>query len=348
MNNHKINSRALNHPLMGSLLAELVPIFDSLGLRYYIIGATARDIVMEIYGEAPGIKKTLIPLLSKEKQAEMHQLIVEAAELRVEANRLLEEASRKIKDIAGLKELSVDDYEYFGNHSYKRKVSAYSIKSFEINALSINAFNYSRKIKKLKDEIRKDSYLTLAECLDDEGLFNTGSFKRLEIDSPKAIKLINQSDIFNAKKTGKMLSRRFIKNAELAEYGEVLIAGVGTLGEGETFCRVVFVNEELKGQLLAGEFIRMNTKQDIPSGYLYAWLNTDYGFRLIRSCQTGTKLCRPIKELLLELPVPKLEKHLMNKIDKIVKDGHTKLFLAITKENQAISLIEKEIDLWQN
>lgn len=54
MNNHKINSRALNHPLMGSLLAELVPIFDSLGLRYYIIGATARDIVMEIYGEAPG------------------------------------------------------------------------------------------------------------------------------------------------------------------------------------------------------------------------------------------------------------------------------------------------------
>src|SRR5699024_1367447 len=52
------------------------------------------------YIEAPGIKKTLIPLLSKEKQAEMHQLIVEAAELRVEANRLLEEASRKIKDIA--------------------------------------------------------------------------------------------------------------------------------------------------------------------------------------------------------------------------------------------------------
>ena len=44
------------------------------------------------YIESPGIKKTLIPILPEETQQKIHNLITDAAQLRVEANKLLKEA----------------------------------------------------------------------------------------------------------------------------------------------------------------------------------------------------------------------------------------------------------------
>ena len=78
--------------------------------------------------------------------------------------------------------------------------------------------------------------------------------------------LINQKDIFDNIIKGKYISKRGVNATSLVEYGEVLIAGVGTLGENETFCRAIFANEDLKGQLISGEFIRMKTWIRIPTG----------------------------------------------------------------------------------
>ena len=73
----------------------------------------------------------------------------------------------------------------------------------------------------------------------------------------------------------------------------------------------------------------------------------DYGFRLIRATQTGTKLCRPIQELLKDIPVPILENSIMERIDSKVKEAHTMIYQALLKENQAIDLVEKEIEEWE-
>ncbi|WMC07953.1 methylation-associated defense system restriction endonuclease subunit S MAD5 [Elizabethkingia anophelis] len=293
------------------------------------------------------LKDIPIPILSEEKQQKIHQLIVDASELRVEANKLLQETETFLKESLDLPKLEKDDYEYFGNHSVGREVSAFVRKSKEISSISINAFNYSKRIEKIVSTIQNKDYLSLDECLNEKKFFSTGSFRRLEVNSTNGIKLLNQSDIFDIHKKGKILSRHFVGNVKLVEYGEVLIAGVGTLGEGETFCRSIFANEELENQLISGEFIRMKTNEQIPSGYLFAWLNSDYGFRLIRSTQTGTKLCRPIPNLLAKIPVPLMDREQMNYIDKHVREAHTDFYKAIVKENQAIALIEKEIDLWQ-
>lgn len=293
------------------------------------------------------VKDIPVPVLPEEKEQQIHQLIVDSANLRVEANKLLKEVKEDLLSQLGFNPLTNEEYEYFGNHVQGRNVSSFKVSSKEISSVSINAFNYSRRIKKLVDKIKSVPHKTLSDCLIEGGYFSTGSFKRLEINSDNGIKLINQSDIFNSRKIGKNLSKRAVGNVKLVEYGEVLIAGVGTLGEGESFCRTIFSNEELENQLVSGEFIRLKTNDEIPSGYLFAWLNTDYGFRLIRSTQSGTKLCRPIPELLKNIPVPILSKEKMLEIDNNVKKAHTDLFLALNKENQAINLIEKEIDAWQ-
>lgn len=299
------------------------------------------------YIEAPGIKKTLIPEFQKNLQKRIHQLIVESTNLKVESNYILDKTIAILKSNAGLRDLNSSDYEYFGNHSDKRETSTFKKSIKDISSLSINAFNYSKKIEKLFSDVKQSDYLTLKDCLDENQFFSTGSFRRLEIESSKSITLLNQSDIFNFRKNGKKLARRYIKKDGLVEYGEILIAGVGTLGEGETFCRTIFANEELTGQLVAGEFIRMKTNKNIPPGYLYCWLSSDYGFRFIRSTQTGTKLCRPIQEILKNIPVPILEKSIMDTIDSMVKDAHTKIYRALLKENEAIVLVEKEIEKWE-
>lgn len=300
------------------------------------------------YIEAPGIKKTLIPNISLSKQELIHNIINESCILRVESNKLLEKAKEDLLLFANLKKLSIVDYNYFGPRAF-REQSYFTKNINDIDSTTINAFNHSNRIEKTIQRIKASTDTqTLNEVLDEKKLFSTGSFPRVEVKSEKSIMLINQSNIFDKIIRGKRISRRKVKVDNLAQYGEILIAGVGTLGESESFCRVIFVNEDIQGQLISGEFIRMNVNENIPAGYLYAWLNTDYGFRLIRSTQTGTKLCRPIQRLLLNMPVPILESEKMNEIHNMVTKAHTLRFQANQKEKLAIQLVENEIEQWQN
>ncbi|MBC9795419.1 nucleotidyl transferase AbiEii/AbiGii toxin family protein [Sinomicrobium weinanense] len=51
---YKISSDNFNHPLLKPILKELTRFFSDKGIRFFVIGATARDIVMEIHNESSG------------------------------------------------------------------------------------------------------------------------------------------------------------------------------------------------------------------------------------------------------------------------------------------------------
>ena len=258
---------------------------------------------------------------------------------------MLTKAELLLKTEANLRELTSEDYDYFGPRNAERKLSCFTVKRKDINTTTINAFNLSERIRKTKDSIVCKTK-PLREVLLGGDTFSTGSFPRVEVKEGFGVMLINQKDIFDNIVKGKYISKRGVKTDNLVEYGEVLIAGVGTLGESETFCRAIFAYEDLVGQLVSGEFIRMKTNDEIPSGYFYAWLASDYGFRFLRNIQAGTKLCRPIPRLVLELPVPILGKETMLKIDSIVKEAHTKRYEANNCERKAIHMVEQEIEMW--
>lgn len=46
---YRLEIEKLGHPLLKALFGELIPIFEKLNIRFYIIGATARDIIMELH-----------------------------------------------------------------------------------------------------------------------------------------------------------------------------------------------------------------------------------------------------------------------------------------------------------
>ena len=302
-------------------------------------GGMIQHIECNFVGEIP------IPNFPEEFQKEVDERIQESAKLREESADELMAAERLLKDKAGLRDLTPDDYDYFGPRSYQRRVNTFSRNIQEIGTISFNAFNHSKRIDSIKGLIAVRTK-TLKEILVGGDTFSTGSFPRIEVKEPHGIMLINQSDIFDTIVKGKHISLRNVSTSNLVEYGEVMIAGVGTLGENETFCRTIFANEDLVGQLVSGEFIRMKTNKNVPSGFLYAWLASDYGFRIIRSIQAGTKLCRPIPKLLLELPVPILPEEDMREIDRMVRDAHTKRHKANRLELEAIKMVEDEIEKW--
>lgn len=51
---YKIDSTKIEHPLLKPLLADLIPFFEEKQIKFFVIGATARDIILEINGQQSG------------------------------------------------------------------------------------------------------------------------------------------------------------------------------------------------------------------------------------------------------------------------------------------------------
>ena len=323
----------------GYLYAYLASRYGHSLLTQGTFGGVIQHIEPEFVANIP------IPVVLDDFQSCVDDNITTASNLREEAAALIADAERKLKKTAGLEDLTVEDYDYFGPRNDQRQVSTNDVSIKEIGTVSFNAFCHSRRINQLRNKIHNP--VRIKDVLIGGDTFSTGSFPRVEVKEGNGVMLINQSDIFDTIVKGKWISKRKVNlDNNLVTYGEVLVAGVGTLGENETFSRALFANEDLVGQLISGEYIRMKCNDKMPSGYLFSWLNSDYGFRLIRSTHSGTKLCRPIPSLFLQIPVPVIEKEKMEEIDLMVRTAFTKRHQANKLEKEAIQMVEDEIDKW--
>ena len=286
-----------------------------------------------------------IPEFPESFQQEVDDLIQESARLREEAADMLEKSKNLLKEKAGLDNLVSEDYDYYGHRSADRKASCFSIKRKDITTTTINAFNLSERIRKTKEKIQS-RYVRLGDVIENGRTFSSTSSSSVEVSPNNGVMFVNQKDIFDNIIKGKWVSKRGFNPANCIQQGEVLVACDGTLGESEFFCHALYAGEELSGKLISSHFMRMRGNGTIPMGYLFAWLDTDYGFRFIRNTQAGTKICHPIQKLFVEIPVPLIDSDSMQKIDRLVREAHTKRYQANCNERKAISMVEKEIESW--
>ena len=287
----------------------------------------------------------LIPSFPESFQKAVDDLIQESARLREEAADMLSEAERLLKTSANLRDLTPEDYDYFGPRGAGRVVSCFVRKRKDITTTTFNAFNLSERIRKTRAAMTCTTR-PLREVLLGGDTFSSCSVPSIEVKPEHGIMFINQKDIFDNIIKGKWVSKRNVSLDKLVEYGEVIVACDGTLGENELFCRALFANEDLQGALISTHFIRMKTNNIVLPGYLFTWLNSDYGFRFIRNCQAGTKLCHPIPIMFLDIPVPIISPDIVNEIDQLVKEAHTKRYEANENERKAIRMVEEEIEKW--
>ncbi|WP_286437685.1 restriction endonuclease subunit S [Bacteroides acidifaciens] len=339
--------RLLPNNILGSGLKAGV-IYAYLASKYgYVLltQGTSSSVIQHI--EPENVETILIPQFPTSFQKEVDDLIQESARLREEAADELALAEKTLKEKAGLRDLTPDDYDYFGQHSASRRPSCFIRKASEVGAVSFNAFNHSERIRNTLSELDSIPTIKIKDAISNEGWVSPGGVNVVELKPGNGVMLINQSDIFDTIVKGKWVPKKDKYSADLLKYGEILIAKIGTLGENETFCRTIFVNEDLCGQLVSSAFYRISTSFQVPTGYLYCWLNSDWGFRQLRSSQFGTKLCYPNIEIMNEYKIPTLLQVDMDEIDRLVKTAHTKRHEANVKELKAISMVESEIEKWK-
>lgn len=292
------------------------------------------------------IKDISVPVFPPAMQEEVHNLIMDSVELRVDGNKLLNDANNLLFTGIGLENELISE---LTKPREKDIRNSFTISSSKISSLTLRGRNYSPRKQKIIEVLKAGNFNNLRDVLSEEPFYG-GRYKRVESYSKNSLELLSQGDIFDLKPKGRQISIKSINNpeSEIILKETILVPGQGTLGENEIFGRAKFAWGYLENKLVAGHAMRFipDTKK-VPSGYLYAVLNSPLWFRLFRNTVYGTNLLGFIVPLINELPIPRLDNYQELEIDEKVKRAYEKLTLSNEKEDQAIELIEKEMESWQ-
>ncbi|MEK6493134.1 restriction endonuclease subunit S [Myroides odoratimimus] len=282
------------------------------------------------YIEAPGIKKTLIPILSEEKKQQIHQLIVEASELKVEANRLLNEAIQIFEQ-----ELN---YGRIADGAQYGKISSKDLLSFHKRLDGQYQLIWKTIKKKYNESISFDKIENVASSI-----FVGGRGKRNYVEN--GIPFLSSSDmmLYNPKRLAKKISSSTngIEQMKVSRK-DILISRSGTVGN------TVIVGDDLNNIVISEHALRLKINSDkISPNYVFAFLKTNMGLKAMEASAFGSVIITLNEDLIGNIDLPILSNELQEVISEKIEEFLSLSDKSVIKENQAIALIEKEIDLWQ-
>lgn len=281
------------------------------------------------YIEAPGIKKTLIPQFSDAFQKEVDELIQESVSLREQATEALEEAHNIIEQ----------NFEI----ARSKKSSCVSVKSIlSSHNKRFEAFYHTSINRSVFDYITTNfEYKPLGELT--ESIFRPGIFKRDYVSN--GITFLGGADILLSipKSDKKLALRQVNKMSELkVKKNWILVTCGGTIGN------TVIIDSQLEKCVVSQHVMRVVPKDNILKGYLYAVLSSKVGNELITMFTTGSVIPQIESHHLELVPIPLLEEEQMKKIDDLVSLYVERIEASKEKEIKAISLVEQEIEKWNN
>lgn len=167
--------------------------------------------------------------------------------------------------------------------------------------------------------------------------------QRTPCDPGWGIPFISQRDAHAIRQIPSWIVRTGIpEHALFSPPDSIVMAGRGTLGEGELFARPIFVTRGLSRYAITQDLLRVVPRAG-ESGRVYAFLSTTVGRRLLRSCAVGTKIMQLRIDLIRELPLPDLDPIRGGSLDAAHARSAAAYDAAIEAETEAIRIIEEEV-----
>lgn len=278
------------------------------------------------YIEAPGIKKTLIPILSEETQQKIHNLIVESAQLRVEANKLLKEATI-----------------FFDDRYTTSKKTKYKLENIKLigNSKRLNSHYFVSPGRYIEDDIRQSPHILLKDLV--IKIFTSGRDKRTYVKKILGIPFLSNSEMTtrNPFANCNYLSKKKVDPTSPIKKNYLMTGRVGLIGQ------IYFPFDYLIGSIASDNIIRIEFKSIDEMHLVYAFFASKIGNNLLTRRKTGVTQPFITEEMLYDIPIPILNKGETNTVQNNIAIFSSKIQSAFTLENQAIDLIEKEIDQWQ-
>jgi len=309
----------------GIIYAYLASKYGHSLLTQGTFGAVIQHIEPDFVGSIP------IPKFPDSFQNEVDGLIQKSARLR-------EEATVALKNAHSLIELAIAEQ---NNNKPSSMVSLSKIVS--AHTMRFEANYYVSKNRLIYDLIMAmQHHVFLGDYMD--SVFKPGIFKRnfvgrggcplfgcsdLMKANPKAIKFLSK------KQVGMMPELQVKRNY-------ILVSRAGTIGN------VIYVDKHLNNAVVSEDLLRIVSSNDSKNHYLYAFLTSKYGKPLITMHTYGSVIPHIEVEHIKRIPIPILDSNVTLEINSLIQQNIEKIEYSRDSENKAISMVEQEIDKWNN
>jgi type I restriction enzyme S subunit len=277
------------------------------------------------------IKDLPIPLLPDKQQEEIHQLIVDAAQLRVEANRLLREAVEKFENLLPAFE--------------QRKFYVSNISQIKNNFNRLEATFLSESVDKFYRQINNSGMAHLKTIRQlSKTVFTPNIFKRVRVkDENTGVPFLSGSDLLSQMPPFKNFLSKKMKNIDdyILKEGWIAIQDSGTIGY------VTLINNFLEGVSATNNLVRIvPTEENNMNYYIFCFFKTTQGQNLLKTLEYGSVQKHVDNNQISNFRIP-IYDSAQKEISTNISIMHQKMGQACWLEYQAIQLIENEISTWQ-
>jgi len=278
-----------------------------------------------------------IPIFSEDKQYEIHNLIIEASNLRLEANKLLKEAVYEIEKSLSSKPVRNSQFDMV---SIKRLFSNYQLRLDSPTYVNPGISKIDH-LKKLGYKFRNINEFAIK-------ISRPGIFKRIKVKKENGLPYLKGSELSKQNPFGlcEYLSKTrtpFLEELILRE-NQILFTCAGTVGD----TKLISAEFEEKKAIGSQDIIRIESNDpELSVLYLYAYLKVPFIRDFIQAHKYGSVIERvePFHVELIPVYIP--ESKIKKSIELKVEQYKTNNYTAFKKEERAIGIVEKEIESWQ-
>lgn len=278
--------------------------------------------------EPEHIENLPVPIFPPEKQQQIHDIITQSAELRVAANRLLKEAVNLFEK--NLPVIPID------------KTFITSIDTISKNNLRLDSTTNYASIQAFYKQVSFIHNLISIENLSAK-VFTPNIFKRMRVNNPVAgVPFLSGSDLLDSMPRFESFLSKKMRNLNdyILKNGWIAIQDSGTIGY------VSLINGFLDGVAATNNLVRIiPNESDNANPYIFTFLNTKQGQQILKGFEYGSVQKHIDNNQVCSLLVPIIPEY--KEISDSVSLHLKKVTESCLKENQAIQLVEKEIDQWQ-
>lgn len=290
--------------------------------------------------EPEHLQNIAIPNAPEILKKEIHELVIESYDLRDESNDLIDQAEQILYEELQLKPIEELKTEYFDN--------------------SVELRNYTTKLSDLRLRLDGSYHIPIVQLVEQEIKYHAkeistigqlsknvilaGVFKRTYVDRENGVPFLGGRDITQLNpQVEKFLSKsvhaaRIKKELEVFE-NYVLISDRGTIG------KVQIVPKHWNGWAVSQNIIKVVAKSNDLAGYLFCFLNSDYGQVLIKRETYGSVVDMIDDKNVSGIHIPLLKNEQKQKeINELVLIANGLRYQAHLKEQVAIKKMEKIID----
>ncbi|NEW81695.1 MAG: hypothetical protein GZ094_04950 [Mariniphaga sp.] len=279
--------------------------------------------------EPEHIENIPVPIFKSEKQQEVHNLIIQAADLRVESNKNLNLA-----------------LSYF-NTKYQNYLGYQTIFSKNVKKLGFSWVGRNNDVfaEEVSEKIQSDGFNVINQIA--EKVFAPPMFKHIYLSSDNGYVFYTGADLLKSfRRPSRFLSKKGVNRISdyVVNENQVLVY---KSGPRDGMLGSVFLTDgNIKGSCLSDHVIRIQIQDEILRNWVFAFLKSKVGLRQLHNIATGTAILFITPERLAAMAIPRLDDR-CNEISELIrkyKDLNERAFLL---EELALCNVEKEIAQWQ-